>query len=301
MASRFLLDENTAAWILEQIRAAPDGRVAWTVEVEHLLGRALVPLGAEFLAALTPWGPIHRRADGQYDLTALPASRCWPARAQESLDRNFALDEVRFNPATGAWCDANGAQDGLAWGAAVAARVWRRPQDRVTPMEAGQRILAIIGLGLLRQRAAEIDGEPWPGLGGPKGPCLPVVASPPLAPEPPCAEGVEEHTTPDPEEAIAAAVEARISGDDVRLLAALCQHFAPIVRDAAGSSCSDNAAVAELAVAVDRIANFLIADRADRLASLLDESVLRAERGSEARALARAHRSRRHGGAGPIY
>lgn len=122
---------------------------------------------------------------------------------------------------------------------------------------------------------------------------LPFVPSPPLSPddEPVAPERPPRDATA---AAITAAIEAGITGDDIRLLAAFAQHLGPVVKDFAAPLRATDVSVADLVVAFHRVADFIIDDRAEQIARLLDAAACQAERRNTVLDLAKARRSRRH-------
>jgi hypothetical protein len=273
----FLLSELEMARFLKLVKDTHDGRVRWTARAEHLLRQALFPMGAEFLAALAP---MRHREDGRYSLAAPLESRCWPEGAETTADTRFAPGEVRVAALTGTWEDGNGCRAGFGWGAAVAGRIWRRPGEPVDAMEAGLRLLALMCIAMLQQRDIERDRAPDDEEGAP-----PDTESAAQPAEPQAAGGGAA-----PADAVAAALAAGVTGDDIRLVAAFAQHHGPRVAEAVAEMGETSAAVAELVVAFSRLSDLLLGDRGDRIAALLDHAATAADRSAEVRAIAKSRR-----------
>lgn len=288
--SPFLLDELEMARFLKLLRTADRGRVGWSPALATALGKAIFPHAMEFWAALAP---MTRRGDGWVSLAVPTAARCWPEGAEKTADNRFRIgkvadhtsafetpDELRVEVLSGGWEDANSARAGFAYAAGAASRVWRRPDDPCGPFDGGGRLLALIGGAVLLERqAARGDVVDGPG-GNPD-------ADNTCTPTPAARAGVLE-------EAVTAARATGITGDDIRLLGALAQHLRPRVTAAAAELGEEGAAVAELVTACDRVADFLLEDRAERIAALLDAAATANERHAAVFDLTEERRRRDH-------
>lgn len=177
--SPFLMDELERARLLDLIRNSPNGHLPVTAAAADILRRALFVLGAEFLASLAP---IARR-DGKYMLAGPEAAQCWPKGAAETSDTRFGAGEVLFDPLTGIWEDGNGRQSPIAWGDAIAARIWRRPKAHCSCSDAHLRLFAMIGLAILAGRYRDLGYfPPEEDDGLPRWPAAPCIV-PDLPPE----------------------------------------------------------------------------------------------------------------------
>lgn len=188
--SPFLMSEEERARFLDLIRASRSGHLPAAAWVMDLLRKVLFACGIEYLAALAP---MTRLGEGKFSLAGEPEARCWPAGADATADtRKCPGSTVIVEGLTGTWEDGNARQRAIAWGEAVAGRIWRRPDDPCGPQEAVERLFALAGLAILAERAAA-RGYP---TDGPE--ALPFVPdAPPLAPDLPGDEPAPEasHTT----------------------------------------------------------------------------------------------------------
>lgn len=174
--SPFLMTEEERARFLDLIRASRSGHVPAAAWVMDVLRKILFACGVEYLAALAP---MARLGEGKFSLAGEPEARCWPPGAEATADtRKCPASSVVVEGLTGTWEDGNGRQRAIAWGEAVAGRIWRRPDDPCGPQAAVERLFALAGLAILAERAAA-RGYP---TDGPE--TLPFVPdAPPLAPD----------------------------------------------------------------------------------------------------------------------
>lgn len=149
--SPFLMTESERARFLDLVRSSRSGHTPTAAWVMDLLSKVLFVLGVEFLAALAP---LTRRGDGTFSLAGAPEAACWPAGAAHTADTSFAPGEVRVEGLSGAWEDGSARQRAVAWGEAVAGRIWRRPDDPCPPLDAVERLYALAGLAILAERYA---------------------------------------------------------------------------------------------------------------------------------------------------
>ncbi|MEP9355991.1 hypothetical protein ABLE93_20650 [Xanthobacter sp. KR7-65] len=178
--SPFLMSEEERARLLDLIRASRSGHIPTAAWVMDMLRKILFACGVEFLAALAP---LSRRGDGIFSLAGSPDAECWPAGAARTADSSFAPGEVRVEGISGAWEDGNARQHAIAWGEAVAGRIWRRPDDPCPSLEAVERLFALAGIAILAERYAA-RGYRTDGADD-----LPFAAdAPPLVPEMPSGE-----------------------------------------------------------------------------------------------------------------
>lgn len=148
----FLMDELERGRFLDLVRASRNGHLPSAAWVMDLLRKVLFACGVEYLAALAP---LTRLGEGKFSLAGAPEARCWPADAAASADiRRCPGSTVTVEGRTGAWEDGNARQQAVAWGEAVAGRIWRRPDDPCSPLEAAERLFALAGLAILAERAA---------------------------------------------------------------------------------------------------------------------------------------------------
>lgn len=188
--SPFLMTEEERARFIDLIRASRSGHVPTAAWIMDLLRKVLFACGVEYLAALAP---LARLGEGKFSLAGEPEARCWPVGAEATAEtRRCPGSTVVVEGLTGAWEDGNGSQRAIAWGEAVAGRIWRRPDDPCGPLEAVERLFALAGLAILAERAAA-RGYPTTGPEG-----LPFVPdAPPLAPDLPgdAPQPVASHAT----------------------------------------------------------------------------------------------------------
>lgn len=193
--SPHLMDELERARFIILARTSRNGHLPSAAWVMDILRKILFACGVEYLAALAP---LTRLGEGKFSLAGAPEARCWPADAAASADiRKCPGSTVTVDGLTGTWEDGNACQQAAAWGEAVAGRIWRRPDDPCSPLEAAERLFALAGLAILAERAA---ARGYPTGGDAVLPQMPDA--PPLVPEmpgdtppPPAAAGASAAST----------------------------------------------------------------------------------------------------------